>query len=375
MTRRIYLDHNASTPLDPLVSTYLATLLQELEGNPSSIHTPGQKMRSLIHQSRATIASFLDCRPQEILFTSGGTENANMVLRSISQQKSPQHLITSSVEHSCIYATAKFLESQGLPVTFLYPEAWGAVTADAVKAAIRPDTTLIALTAVNNETGVKTDIEAIARIAQEHQIPFFVDAVALMGKELFKIPPGVSFLGFSGHKFHAPQGIGALFMRSGQKIMPWLLGGEQEFGRRAGTENVLGIAGLAKAVERLKTELPRATERMRMLRDRFEFRLKEAFPTILINGEGTRIVNTSNIAFPDIDGESLLMALDQAGIAASHGSACASGSLEPSRVLLNMGLPLTRVRSSLRFSLSRFTTEEEIDRACHIIIKKLSSEG
>ena len=222
---------------------------------------------------------------------------------------------------------------------------------------------------VNNETGVKTDIQAIAAIAYEAGIPFLVDGVALLGKELFSIPLGVSAMCFSGHKLHAPQGTGFAFIRSNFKLHPLLTGGEQEFGHRGGTENVLGILSLAKAIEFLQAELPEASRRMLELRDKFENILLQELKNVSINGEGPRVVNTSNLAFSGVDGESLLINLDREGIAASHGSACSSGGLEPSRALLNMGLPLELVRSSIRFSLSRFTTESEILESCRLIIQ------
>lgn len=369
MTRKIYLDNNASTFIDKRVADHLINALSILNGNPSSTHTFGQQMRGQISQARSSIARFLGVKPAEIVFNSGGTEGINMVIRGTVSHSRSGHLITSSVEHSCVYATIKNMEKEGFQATFLPAGVWGAATPHAVRAAIRPDTMLIALMSVNNETGVKTDIDAIAAIAEEFRIPFLVDGVAMMGKELFVIPAGVAAMCFSGHKFHAPQGVGFAFVRAGFKMQPQITGGEQEFGRRAGTENVLGIMALAKAIELLSYELPLASHRMSTLRDRFEKTLQESLRDVYVNGEGPRTVNVSNLAITGVDGEALLFALDAAGIAASHGSACSSGALEPSRVLLNMGLPLESVRSSLRFSLSRFTTQEEIDEACEVIIK------
>jgi len=369
MSARIYLDNNASTYLDPRISEELGKVLESLGANPSSVHLSGQAIRNLINKARYTVASFLKVKPNEILFTSGGTESSNMIIHGILHNSAKGHVITSSTEHACVHSTIKQFESLGFEVSFLNAGEWGAVSPESVLAAIRPNTQLIALMAVNNETGVKTDIAAIADIAARHAIPFFVDAVALLGKELFDIPPGVGAMSFSGHKLHTLQGTGVAFIRSGLKLKPLLYGGEQEFGRRAGTENVLGIAGFAKAIELLKEELPHASLRMERLRDSFERHLIEALPRIAINGRGPRVVNVSNVAFPGVDGETLLIGLDQAGVSASHGSACSSGALEPSRILLSMGIPLDLVRSSLRFSLSRFTTEEEIEAACAIITR------
>lgn len=367
----IYLDNNGSTALDPLVADFIISILPALQANPSSSHTYGRKMRGLVSQARHEIATFLNAKPAEIIFTSGGTESVNLGIRGVLGRRSAGHVITSSVEHACTYETVQAMEQKGFEATFLSPGLHGAVTAEAVKAAIRPDTCLIALMAVNNETGVKTDIAAIAALAESRAIPFVVDGVAWLGKEAVAIPKGVSFMAFSGHKVHAPQGVGMAYVRSGVKLEPQLTGGEQEFGRRAGTENVLGILALGKAIEILKSEQMAASERMRTLRDTFERRLKDAIPDIVVNGQGERVPNVSNLAFPGVDGETLLINLDRSGVAASHGSACSSGALEPSRVLLNMGVPLELVRASLRFSLSRFTTLQEIDRACEILIRQI----
>jgi cysteine desulfurase len=306
-----------------------------------------------------------------LIFTSGGTESVNTGIRGLLSNKKPGHIITSNVEHSCTLAACKLLETMGYTVSYLPVGPRGAVLPETVKEAIKSDTQLIALMSVNNETGVKTDIDSISIIAHEHHIPFFVDAVAHLGKEVVKIPLGVSAMAFSGHKIHALQGIGLLYLRSGSKLQPLIVGGEQEHGRRAGTENVLGILSLAKAIELLSKSDFGHIEK---LRNRFEAHLKKEFPGILVNGEGPRISNISNLAFMGIDGETLLMNLDRAGVAASHGSACSSGSLEPSRVLLGMGLPLERVNSSIRFSLSRLTTEAEIDGALDIIVNILKKK-
>lgn len=367
---RIYLDNNAGTQLDPQISNFLAQILLQLNGNPSSSHSFGQASRSLISKSRASIASYFKVKSTELIFTSGGTECVNMAIRGLVAGKKPGHIITSATEHSCVIATCKFLESQGYQVTYLPTGSWGAVKPEAVSAAIQSNTQLIALMAVNNETGIKTDIEAIAKIAYQHHIPFFVDAVAQLGKEEIIIHQGITAMAFSGHKIYALQGIGALYLRSGTKLQPLIIGGEQEYGRRAGTENVLGIISMAKAVEMIS---PENFAKMQAMRDHFEARLKSEIPGLVINGEGLRICNVSNLSFPGIDGEGFLMNLDRHGVAASHGSACSSGSLEPSRILLAMGLPLARVNSSMRFSLSRLTTMVEIESACKIIVNLINN--
>jgi len=372
MKPRIYLDNNGSTAVDPKVIEAVVKALHTATGNPSSIHSFGQETRNSLIKARHTCASFLNVKPQEIVFNSGATEGLNMVIRGVLLKKPKSHIITSDAEHAAVYATLKEFASLGYEVSFMPAGLCGAVSPEAVREAIRPNTSLIALMAVNNETGVKTDIAAIAAIAKSEDIPFLVDAVALLGKESFSIPDGVSAACFSGHKIHAPKGVGFTFLRSGLKLMPSISGGEQEFGRRGGTENVPGVVGLARAVALLTEALPEASERMRMLRDLLENTLLEKIPNVLVNGEGPRVVNTSNLAFVGVEGESLITQLDMQGVAVSHGSACASGALEPSRVLLNMGLLPSIARASVRFSLSRFTTEAEIREGCEIIVKVVS---
>lgn len=237
---------------------------------------------------------------------------------------------------------------------------------------LSPNTQAIILSAVNSETGVKHDLEAIAALSLEHKVPFIVDGIALIGKENFQIPKGVSAIGFSGHKFHAPKGVGFAFIRSDLRLEPYLTGGDQEYGKRGGTENLPGIIGLAQAVSLLGIELPGASERMKNLRDHLQSELCHQLDPVIVNGQGPRVVNTCNLSFPGIEGEDLLMALDLAGIAVSHGSACSSGSLEPSRVLTNMGIPTQEARSAIRFSLSRYTTKEEIDLCIASVVNIVS---
>lgn len=275
--KKIYLDNNATTAMDPRVLEVVVKDLQETVGNPSSIHSFGQQARQKLAKARQTIAAAIGVKPQEIVFTSGGSEGANYILRGLLTPQTPGHILTSSVEHSCIYKTVQYLETLGAKATFLHPGALGAITPEAVKQALNPSTKLIALTAVNNETGVKTDVEAIAALAAEVKVPFLVDGVALLGKEPFTIPPGVSAMIFSGHKIHAPKGIGFVFVRSSLKLQPLLIGGEQESGRRAGSENLSGIAGLAEAVRLLKDELPQAQEKMKALGSSGKFLNDKAF--------------------------------------------------------------------------------------------------
>ncbi len=360
----IYLDNNATTPLDPRV---LDAMLQELRGpptNPSSIHTFGQQARRLLSNARQTCASYFQVKPEEVLFTSGGSESLNLLLRGFF---TGGHWITTTLEHSAVYETIKALEKQGLQVTYLSCPS-GAPTPTEIEAAIRPDTRALIFSAVNSETGIKLDLPAVAALAQRHNIPLFLDAVAAIGKQNEPlILPGVTACAISAHKFHGPKGVGALILRT--KILPQQSGGPQELQRRAGTENLAGILGLAEALRILSAEQPAITAKLFHLRQRLEEGILKNIPYAQINGNSPRAANVVNFAFIGIDGESLLMQLDQAGIAVSHGSACASGAIEPSRVLREMGLGSKRARSSLRFSLSRMNTETEIDRCIEIITK------
>jgi cysteine desulfurase len=367
MTDRIYLDNNSTTGMDPRVLEAMLPELSLLPSNPSSIHFFGQEAKNRLQKARDAIASFLKVKPHEIIFTAGGTEAMNLLLRGICLKEISGHAITSNVEHACVYNTLCDLQGQGLEISFLPAGLLGAVSPAQVKEAIRSDTRFIALTAVNNETGVKHDLDTIGQIALESKIPFFVDGVSWLGKELFSIHPGIAGMAFSGHKFHGPKGCGFAFIRSTWKLHPQMTGGKQEYSLRAGTENLAGIVGLAKAIELLHTELPQATERMAILRDRLEAGLLVKANPVVVNGIGPRICNTCNLSFPGDLGEDLLIALDMAGIAVSHGSACSSGALEPSRILTSMGLPSQIAKSAIRFSLSRNTNVEEIDNAIETI--------
>lgn len=369
---RIYLDNNATTTLDPRV---FKAMLAEFSGppaNPSSVHYFGQQAKNRLSDARKSVASFFGAKPEETIFTSGGTESINLLLRGFFSTRPRGHLITTSIEHSCIYKTAKALEGAGLNVTYVPVDLWGAPLPEAIKAAIRPDTQAIALTAANGETGVKLDIESIAALAEQRSIPLLLDAVALIGKEPMPMPSGVSAIALSGHKFHAPKGIGAAIVRPSFKLTPLFTGGGQEHSRRAGTENLAGILGLAEALRILSESQEEITQRLQDLRDHFELSLMRTLGGIAINGAGPRVANTSNLCIEGIDGETLLIHLDMAGIAASHGSACSSGALEPSRVLLNMGLSKNSARSSLRFSVSRFNTKEEIDACLERMVEIIS---
>lgn len=365
----IYLDYNASTPLDPRVLEVLIKELEEEQGNPSSVHFYGKQCHHKLEQSRQLIARFFKVKPHEVIFTSGGTEGAALLIQGVIFRNPTGHIISSGTEHSCVYQTLRELSKRGSQVTFLPTGEWGAVHPEAVEKSIGPQTCLITLMAVNNETGVKTDIEAIAAIAQKARIPFIIDGVAWLGKETIQLPAGVSAAFFSGHKIHAPKGIGFCICRSSLKLSPLFWGGNQEFNRRAGTENLPGIIALAEAIALLEQKQDEFIQHMRQMRDLLENELLQRLPNVVVNGKGPRICNTSNLTFLGLDGETLLINFDLEGVSASHGSACVSGALEPSRILLEMGIPLTQAQSSLRFSVGRSTTEEEIRQAVAIIVR------
>ncbi|MES2274014.1 MAG: cysteine desulfurase family protein [Chlamydiota bacterium] len=368
--QRIYLDNNATTALDPRVFKAMLADLSGPPANPSSIHWEGQMARNLLSKARATLASFFLAKPEEIIFTSGGTEGINFFIRGL---KSKGHVLTTAIEHSAIYRTLQTLEAQGLDVTYLPIGLWGAPTPEEIAHAIKPTTQAIFLSPSNGETGVKIDLNGISEVAEKKGIPLFLDAVSYVGKEPLVLPLGVAGVAISGHKFHAPKGIGAVYLRSPMKIAPLITGGNQEYQKRSGTENLSGILGLAEAIQILQEKHTEITQYLRDLRLHLEAGLFRMIPDLAINGEGPKISNVSNVAFLGVDGETLLMHLDMVGISVSHGSACSSGSLEPSRVLTQMGVDRKTAKSSLRISLSRMNTREEIDlcieKMAHIVSK------
>lgn len=369
MIKRIYLDNNASTAVAPEVKEALIAALESY-GNPSSLHEEGRQARALLNQSRAVIAEKLEVKPGEIVFTSGGTESMNTLIRGLLKGKKQGHIISSSAEHACVLESLAALEAEGFNVTYLNPGFYGAVTSDQILEALTPTTVMIVLMAANNETGVITPIEEIAKVAYQHQIPFAVDGVCAFGKIDLKMFPGISGIGFSAHKFHAPKGVGFFALHSKAPFSPLIVGGEQEQSRRGGTVAAPLIAAMAMGVKLLSSNY---YPKIGQLRDLFEKLLKERIPGVEVNGEGPRICNTSNLYFPGVEGETLIQQLDMRGIACSHGSACSSGALEPAKVLIAMGYPRKRVISSIRFSLSRMTTEEEVLAAVEIIVGLVSA--
>lgn len=360
-----YLDNNATTAIDPLVLEEMISLAKEGPLNPSSVHSMGRKARGLLENYRDKIANFLQVDQKEIFFTASGTEGLNLLIKGILATKTSGHVLSSNIEHAAVYQTLNNIERKNFDLELLPPNPEGNISPRQIEKTLTPCTILVVLSWVNGETGVKTDIPSIAKLCHEKNIPLIVDGVALMGKELFTIPEGVTGMAFAGHKFHGPK-TGFAYISKTIKITPLITGGHQESNLRAGTEDLMSIAGLTKAIELLKSHLPAATLKMEALRDRFESELKRSMK-IEINGTGPRICNVSNIYFVGKEAESLLFHLDRSGIFSSHGSACTSSALEPSRVLTNMRLKKERVLGSLRFSLSRNTTEEEIDKTISIL--------
>ncbi|MGM0598926.1 MAG: cysteine desulfurase NifS [Candidatus Rifleibacteriota bacterium] len=364
----IYLDNNATCKVSPGVRDAILPFFNDFYGNPSSMHSFGGKVAEHVSKAREQVAALLNVSPDEIVFTSCGTEADNHALRGVMEKNrelktGKNHIITTKVEHPAVLNVARYLAKNGYKVTELEVNKKGDLDLEKLKAAITPKTALISIMAANNESGTLFPIEEIGAIAREKNVIFHTDAVQAVGKiplDLEKIP--VDLLSLSGHKIHTPKGVGVLYIRKGTKISPFMLGGHQENGRRAGTENVPYIIGLGKACEEAMNGIFEENNRIRQLRDKLEKGLTEQIPYTHINGNPQwRLPNTTNIGFEFIEGEAILLHLSAAGIAASSGSACTSGSLEPSHVLMAMDTPFSYAHGSVRFSLSKYTTEEEID--------------
>jgi cysteine desulfurase len=362
---RIYLDHNATTPIAPEVVELMARLLREEYGNASSIHAFGQRAKMIVDDARLQVAALIDADPRDVVFTSGGTESDNFAVRGAAESLAPsgrRHLIASAIEHEAVTATLKALEHRGWHVDLLPVGPTGVVSPDALGAAIRSDTALVSVMHANNEVGTIQRIAELAAIAHEHGALFHTDAVQSAGRIPVSVRAlGVDLLSLSGHKFGGPKGTGALWIRRTVRLTPFMTGGRQERNRRAGTENVPALGGLGAAARLARETLAQAAS-VGALRDRLEQGILANVPGTAVNGDrAQRVPNTSNIGFDGLEAEALLIALDLEGIAVSTGSACSSGSLEPSHVLRAMGLPQARTRNSLRFSLGRTTTAAEVD--------------
>jgi cysteine desulfurase len=368
--RTIYLDNNATTRVAPEVVEAMAPFFSDLYGNPSSMHSFGGQVAQEVAAARERIAALLNADPYEVVFTSCGTESDNTAIRgTLESYPEKNHIITSRVEHPAVLNVAQYLRARGYRVTELGVDEEGRLDLDELRSVITERTALVSLIYANNETGVIFPIEEIGEIVKARGIPFHTDAVQAVGKiPLDMAKSHVDLMSLSGHKLHAPKGIGVLYVRKGTKFSPFFIGGHQEGGRRGGTENVPYIIGLGRAAELAMERMEEENGRVRALRDRLETYLLKKIPNTLVNGEQEhRLPNTSSLSFEYVEGESILLLMSNEGICASSGSACTSGSLEPSHVLRAMGVPFTAAHGSIRFSLSIYNTEEEID----FVIEKL----
>lgn len=360
----IYFDNNATTRLAPEALEAMQPYLTELYGNPSSIHGFGSQVSRKIQEAREQVAALLGAAdPIEIVFTSCGTEGDNAAIRGILEsQPQKRHIVTTQVEHPAVLSLCQHLEKKGYRVTWLRVDADGMLDLEELKASLSDDTALVSIMYANNETGVIFPIDAIGEIVKARGIPFHVDAVQVAGKIPLNLRQSpVDLLTISAHKFHGPKGVGALYVRRGITFRPFMIGGHQERGRRGGTENVAGIVGMGKAAELALGNMPEDEPRVRGLRDRLEQSLLESCPESRVNGHREkRLPNTLNMSFKFLEGEAILVLLDQNGICASTGSACTAGSSEPSHVLRAMGVPPDWIQGAVRFSLSRYTTETEV---------------
>lgn len=364
--QKVYLDNAATTKVRNEVVEAMLPYFTEYFGNPSSLHLFAREAGKGLDTARAQVAKALNVKPEEIIFTGGGSESDNMVLRGIPEayKKKGKHVITSAVEHHAVLHTLEAMEKEGrVEVTYLPVDEYGMVTAEQVEKAIRPDTVLVSIMFANNEVGTIMPIEQIGETCKKYGVLFHTDAVQAVGHVPVDVEKmHIDLLSLSGHKFHGPKGVGALYVRKGVRIPALILGGAQERRKRAGTENVPGIVGMGKAIELATSELEDNAAKMKVLRDRLIFGIPARIPDVKLNGHPTeRLPNNVNFSIRFIEGESILLMLDLNGIAASSGSACTSGSLDPSHVLLAMGLSHEVAHGSLRLTLSEFTTPEEID--------------
>jgi cysteine desulfurase len=377
--QRIYLDHNATTPVHPAVADAMSAALREDFGNPSSVHHFGQRAKAVIDHARSATAALLNADPSEVVFTSGGTESDNFAIRGTAdalERGTRRHLVVSSIEHEAVLNTVKALGKRGWEVTILPVGQSGIVAADDLRAALRADTALVSVMHANNEIGTIQPIAELAALAHAGGALFHTDAVQSAGKIAVDVKTlGVDLLSISAHKFYGPKGVGAIWIRRGLRLLPIMTGGKHERNRRAGTENVAGIVGMGAAAELARAKMAEEAARLAPLRDRLEEGVLAAVRGTVVNGaRSPRVANTTNISFERIEAESLLIALDLAGIAVSTGSACSSGTLEPSHVLKAMGFPVHRTQNSIRFSLGASNTEADVDRviaALPAIVEKL----
>ena len=376
MSRRVYLDHNASTPVHPDVVAEMLPYFTERFGNPSSVHGFGREARAGVDLARERVAKFLKVPTDEIVFTSGGTESDNMALKGLAFARGKGHLITSKIEHHAVLRAAEWLQTQGFAVTYVGVDDTGMVDPDEVKRALRPDTIGISIMHANSEAGTIQPVAAIGAVARERGIPFHVDAVQTFGKLDFDVTAcGIDMLSFSGHKIYGPKGVAGFWVRKGTKLQSLQHGGEHERRRRAGTENVPGIVGLGKAVEIRQRDMHDEAVRLTALRDRLWDGIRARVPEVKLNGHPTqRLPGTVNVCYRGVESESIVLGLDLKGIGVSAGSACTAGSVEPSYVLVAMGVPVEWAMGAVRSSLGRSTTAADIDyvvESVEPIVRKL----
>jgi len=369
--RLVYLDNNATTPIDPAVKEAVLPFLSEQFGNPSSLHAAGAPVKEAMEKAREKVADLIGAAPDEVFFTSSGTEADNWAIKGAvwASKKERKHVITSSIEHEAVRRTCRYLQKEGIDVTFLPVDRYGMVDPDEVRRALKPETVLITIMHSNNEVGTLQPIPKIAKIAREAGVLFHTDAVQSLGKLAIDVNElGVDLMAISAHKVYALKGCGALYVRKGSKIAPLLHGGHQETGRRAGTENVVGIISFGQACQIAKEQMGLEPKRVAHLRDSLEQGIKERVPDVHLNGHPQqRLCSTLNVSFQYIEGESVILRLSAEGICASTGSACSSASLEPSPVLRAMGIPPELAQGAVRFSLGRMNSQDDINYVLQVL--------
>jgi len=376
MERKIYLDHNATTPVHPEVLEAVLPFYKDGFGNASSIHSFGREAKVALEESREKVAKFLNADPLEIYFTSGGTESDNLAVKGVAwaNKKKGNHIITSQIEHHAVLESCKFLEKEGYEITYLPVDKYGLVDHDELKKSIKKETVLVSIMHANNEMGTIQPIAELAGLAKEKGVYFHTDAVQSTGKMKIDVNElNVDMLSLSAHKFYGPKGVGALYIRRGVRLTPLAHGGHHEKSRRAGTENVPGIVGLAKALEIAHSDMQEEERRLKSLTETFFKRVTERIPDVFMNGHPVlRIPNTMNVSFKGVEGESIILNLDLKGIGVASGSACTSGSLEPSHVLSAMRVPGDLAQSSLRFSFGRSNTIDDVNYVVEVLPEIIS---
>ncbi|UCB51747.1 MAG: cysteine desulfurase NifS [Candidatus Zixiibacteriota bacterium] len=378
--RKVYLDHSATTPVRPEVLEAMLPYLESRFGNASSIHGSGREAKVALEEAREKVAEVIGAAPSEVFFTSGGTESDNLAIKgtAFANRKKGNHIITSQIEHHAVLESCKFVDNEGFEVTYLPVDSQGLVHGDDLRKAIRDDSTLVSIMHVNNEVGTIQPLEELGKIARDKGVYFHSDAVQSVGKIRIDVQTSnVDMLSMSGHKIHGPKGVGALYVRKGVRITPWTHGGHHERSRRAGTENVPGIVGFARALELMNQELDDQCEHMKNLTETFYRRLVELIPDVVLHGDSSkRVPNILSLSFKGVEGESVILSLDMRGVAVASGSACTSGTLEPSHVLSAMRVPPEIAQGAVRFSFGRDNTMEDVEYVLSLlpeIVQRLRS--